>query len=148
MIWPFKKEEKEPVRTIYFRSGPAFHEYQCKYGHTEIAINAGIPALVLNAQEAFGIPAPVIINPDGTQLAALRVASKDGGFLVFASAPAGSGERLEPGDVVIWVPFEYLTEVGSQATDPRTGWSGLIRAKVSPEISLENPNFVISCRYD
>jgi hypothetical protein len=76
------------------------------------------------------------------------VISEDGGFRVFASTPSNKGARLVPGDVVIWVPAIYSDEVGAGMSDRRTGWIGMIRAKVAPEISLADSDFSILCRYD
>ena len=91
----------------------------------------------LDARQELGI----------SQLASLRVASKDGGFLVFATTPLAEGEKLHPGDVVLWVPYEYSKEAGGQMSDKRSGWVGLIRAKLKPEINPANPSFVVACRY-
>ena|ERR1700730_2948892 len=103
---------------------------------------------VLDAQREFGTSTAISIGQDGSQLAALRVASEDGGFLVFATTPSAEGEKLQPGDVVLWVPYEYNKEAGDQMSDKRSGWVGLIRAKIKPEINSANPSFVVACRYD
>jgi len=151
MTWPFGKKSKgrhDNSQSLYFKSGRDFFEYQCKYGVTEIEKNVAIAALVLDAQEQFGAPTPVSRNKDGSQLAALTVASEDGGFMVFADTPSRVGDELRPDDCVLWVPSIYSQEVGAGMSDPRSGWIGLIRAKIEPKIDLKNPSFSIICRYD
>jgi hypothetical protein len=95
--------------------------------------------------KSWGTPTPIRIGQDGSQLAALRVASKDSGFLVFATTPSAKGEELHPGDVVLWAPYEYSKEAGDQMSDKRSGWVGLIRTKLKPEINPADPSFVVAC---
>jgi hypothetical protein len=150
MIWPFGKSKNSKMtnaQALYFKSGAAFFEYQCNYGFTDIKNNVAIVALVLDAEKEFGSSESISINKDGSQLAALMVASKDGGFLVFATAPSSAGDKLKPDDCVLWVPSIYEQEMGSKMSDPRSGWIGLIRAKVEPKIDLQDPSFAIICRY-
>src|SRR5215831_9476285 len=78
---------------IYFKSSAAFFESQCDFGYTRIEVGVAVVALVLDAQKEFGTPTPVSIGKGGIQLAALKVASEDGGFLVFSQTPSGSGDR-------------------------------------------------------
>jgi len=150
MVWPFGKNKdsnRSRSQALYFKSGLAFFEYQCKYGFTKIENNVAIVGLVLDAQKEFGASNSVSIGKDGSQLAALRVASADGGFLVFANTPSHTGDKLKPDDCVLWVPSIYSHEAGNQMSDPRSGWIGLIRAKVEPKIDLQDPSFSITCRY-
>ena len=152
MIWPFKKKPMQVSSpengTLYFKSPRAFFDYQCKYGHTDVAVGVGVVALVRDAAKELGTPTSVSIKKDGSQLAALWVASSDKPFLVFGSTPSCLGERLVPDDLVLWVPAHYVEEVGSNAGDSRSGWIGLIRAKIKPEINPTISSFVIACRYD
>ena len=81
-------------------------------------------------------------------MAALKAASEDGGFIVSAQTPSGIGGRLQPGDVVIWVPIQHIGNAKvPDGTDKRFGWVGFIVAKVKREIDLANPEFEITCRY-
>lgn len=153
MIWPFsnKKRNAEMPHKLPFKSGQDFLEYQCKYGHTEIKPQQGIVALVLDSSKEFGTEKPVKIEDDGRQMVALKVASEDGGFVVLSQTPTGKGDRLNPDDIVIWVPVEYK-DVGSSnidmaELDPRFGWVGFIVAKVKPEIDTRNSNFEIVSDY-
>jgi hypothetical protein len=149
MIWPFRKSTAPPrPATLHFKSGAVFFEHQCKFGHTTIEPGTGVIALVLDAQKEFGTTTAVSIGADGAQLAALKVASDDGGFLVFAKTPSEKGDKLQADDLVLWVPSIYSEEVGHKVTDRRTGWVGLIRAKIKPEIQTDDPSFVFVCRYD
>ena len=132
-----KKAKSESLPIIYYKNGEAFFQSQCDFGHTALEKNTAVVALVLDARQELGI----------SQLASVRVASKDGGFLVFATTPLAEGEKLHPGDVVLWVPYEYSKEAGGQMSDKRSGWVGLIRAKLKPEINPANPSFVVACRY-
>lgn len=143
-----KSRAASSLPTLYYKDGQAFFEYQCRYGHTSIEKKKAVIALVLDAQKELGTPTPISIGKDGSQLASLKVASGDGGFLVFASTPSEKGEKLTPGDIVLWVPYEYSAEAGTQMTDKRSGWIGLIRAKVKPQINLSTDSFEIACRYD
>ena len=147
MIWPFGRK-KPVVKTLLFKSGKAFFEYQCQFGHTKIEKNVAIIAVVLDAKEEFGTPSAVQVKQDGSQLAALRVASDDGGFLVFATTPSAKGEKLRPDDVVLWVPSVFVQDVGDKMQDSRSGWVGLIRAKIRPELNPADSSFVVMCRYD
>jgi hypothetical protein len=150
MFGLFRKKTPKPTMpsVLYFKSGQAFFEYQCEYGYTDIVVNSAIIGLVLDAERELGAPTPISIAPDGSQLAPLRIASPDGGFLVFANTPTAKGEKLQPGDVVLWVPSIYVKEAGEKMEDSRSGWVGLIRAKVRPEIDSRSPSFAIACRYD
>ncbi len=105
-------------------------------------------ALVVDARKELGAEDPVTYNPKKGQLAVLRVISDDGGFRVFASTPSAKGDRLTPGDIVIWVPTVYSKEVGAGMEDRRTGWIGMIRAKVAPEIRLDSSEFRILSHYN
>jgi len=148
-MWPFSKKQKTGFpEKLVFKSGEAFLEYQCDYGHTEIVPKQGIVAVVLDSQKEFGTASPVKVEPDGSQKVILKVASDDGGFIVSSQTPTGKGDRLKPDDVVIWVPLEYTNIVDMADLDPRFGWMGLVVAKVKPEIDMNKPDFDIISRYD
>jgi hypothetical protein len=136
-----KKSNDPPI--IYYKSGAAFFESQCDFGHTKLEKDTAVVALVVELAAH-----PPIRTQDGSQLAALRVASKDGGFLAFATTPSAKGETLQPGDVVLWVPYEYNKEIGDQMSDKRSGWIGLIRAKIKPEINTTTRSFTVACEYN
>jgi len=149
-LWPFAKKKVAEPPTFVFSDTEAgrksFFKLQCKYGDTEIEKGKPLLAIVLDASREFpGIPDPVKIEPDGSQLAVIRVVSEDGGFVVPAKTPSAKGDRLIPGDVVAWVPH---TLVETPFPDKRIGWVGLIRAKVRwMGVGTSGP-FDLICRYD
>jgi hypothetical protein len=147
MIWPFKKKPVQSIAILPFKSGHAFVEYQCKFGHTKIEQNKGIFAVVLDSRKEFRTHESVKIDKNGVQTAALRVASDDGGFNVLATTPSGKGDPLKPDDVVVWVPMQYSKEMASVSDDARFGWVGLILAKVKPEIDMSKDAPSVICRY-
>ena len=151
--WPFGKKAKAPEHTFEFTDTDAgrkaFFRLQCKYGDVQIEKGKGMVALVLDAREISRIPDAVKIEPDGSQQALLKVISEDGGFIVVAKTPSGSGDRLKPGDFVVWVP-DTLMEIPDtlEIPDKRLGWVGLIRAKINwMEVGTTGP-FQLICRYD
>jgi hypothetical protein len=133
---------------LIFKGGKEFFEYQCKFGHTSIQPNHAVVGIIIDAQKELGTPTPVSLSEDGTQTVALFVASDDGGFLALSKTPSGQGDRLVPGDVVLWIPTSYSDEIGHKMSDRRSGWIGLVRAKLNPEVAVSNPGFSIACRYD
>jgi len=70
-----------------------------------------LPALVLDVREVIESNEAVITQPDGNQIAMLRVASSDGGFVVLATTAGASGPRLQPGELVAWQAMKYSPEV-------------------------------------
>ncbi len=149
MKWPFSKKKEAGHKLVFKPEG--FLEYQCKYGHTEIQPQkVGIVAMVLDAQKEFGTSSPVAWKPDGTQQAVLKVASEDGGFIVNSQTAKPGGEPLAPGDIVIWLPWQYVDHplLKESDIDPRFGWVGFIVAKVKPEIDPSEPDFSVTSRYD
>ena len=151
-FWPFGTKAKAPERPTFVFTDTdagrkAFFDLQCKYGAVQIEKGKGMVALVLDAREISRIPDAVKIEPDGSQLALIKVISEDGGFIVVAKTLGSGGDRLKPGDFVLWVP-ETLLEITSMETDKRLGWVGLIRAKINwMEVGTTGP-FQLICRYD
>jgi hypothetical protein len=144
-----KRHSKEPPATFVFKSGASFFELQCKYGDTKIEKGKGVVAIILDAREEFGTPVAVKVEQDGRQVAVLRVASEDGGFVVTSQTPSGTGDRLHPGDIVVWVPSDHSEEVGEVFQDERSGWIGFIRAKVKPELeATATGQLSFFCRYN
>ncbi len=141
-MWPFKGKSKSPALPVLpFKSGRAFWEMQCKYGHTEITPKKkGIIALVVRASRD---------KETRVQTAELLVASDDGGFEVVAQTPTDKGDDLKPDDVVIWIPFEQnaVMSMMVELDDERSSWLGLIMAKVAPEIDPNNPEFRVVSKF-
>ncbi len=148
MVWPFSRKKPPSVfPKLAFKNGAAFLEYQCVYGFTEIKPKQGVVGLVLDSRE-FGTEEAVKVEEDGRQVVTLKVASKDGGFIVSAQTPSGKGDGLKPDDVVIWVPLQHEGDLVPAGMDLRFGWIGFIVARVKPEIDMSSPNFNILSRYD
>jgi hypothetical protein len=113
----------------------------------ECQLHEGImlPALVLDARELFGAATAVETQGDGRQMAAVRVASADGGFIVCASTGGSRGPRLQPGHFVAWQAQRYDPHAAKQGPvtqkrfglfglkDKRFGWVGVIAGTLKPE---------------
>lgn len=138
MIWPFDRKRTTTEPELVFTSSASLFKMTCKYGHVKIKLNRGLLAVVIDAKQEFGTPEVVKTEADGTQTAALRVVSEDGGFVVM-SRTVGRGPPLSPDDAVIWVPTAFSEEVGGLSEDKRLGWVGLIRARVNFPASHKNP---------
>ncbi len=144
-----RKKKSKYANALYFKSGEAFFEYHCKYMVTTIKENHAAVALVLDARKELGAESAVDIIKNGIQAATIQVASDDGGFLVRAETLSSEGEKLQPGDVVLWVPHILFPEVGIRnQSRQRPGWLGFIRAKINPVIFLDSPSFDVVCRFD
>jgi hypothetical protein len=146
-MWPFNRKPKPNVPALMFKSGEAFVDYHCKYMVTRLEPGSPLAALVLDATEVFGTSVAVKTAENGLQTATLRVASDDGGFMVVAQTASGGGEPLKPGDVVAWVPAQHLPQMARACGDERSGWVGLIVAKIAPEIDISAGQMTVLCRY-
>jgi hypothetical protein len=92
--------------------------------------------LVLDATKELGAHDAITLMPDGIQMLALRVSSKDGGFIVLSGALSANGPRLCPGDLVTWYAGQRAPrprETPELMRDPRSQWIGLTVAKLKPE---------------
>src|SRR5687768_7946951 len=123
-MWPFKSKSKPGLSALVFKTGDAFVDYHCKYMSTRLEAGSPLAALVLDAREIFGVSVPVKTDDNGIQTATLRVASDDGGFVVIAQTASGGGDPLKPGDVVAWIPGQYLPKLAEAVADKRSGWVG------------------------
>lgn len=95
-----------------------------------------LPGLVVDAVDALGADTAVIVRPDGAQMLAVQVSSKDGGFLVLAGTLSQNGPRLQPGDLVAWHAGQQIERSSAELTrDPRSQWVGIVVAKLRPEYS-------------
>lgn len=118
-----------------FKDNMAAFEFACQYLDCTLTEGGNLPALVLDPRELFGTSSSTKIQQDGTQIATLRVASNDSGFIVFASTLGANGPTLQPGQLVIWQAGRYVAQVAEAAKtkDKRIGWAGLIIATLKPE---------------
>jgi len=115
-----------------FKDNASAFEYACIYLECEVAKGAMLPAIVQDGKALFGTQVSVTAAADGTQTAVVKVASKDGGFLVVAKTP-GPGPELRPGDFVAWLAHSHVAKLAEASPDKRFGWVGLIVGTLKPE---------------
>ena len=70
-----KRQQPQFPPVLYYKSNADFFASQCEFGYTEIQQDVAIVGLVLDAKAEFGVPTSISIGPDGSQLAAVRIAS-------------------------------------------------------------------------
>jgi hypothetical protein len=92
----------------------------------------------VDTRHIVGGEAAVKTLPNGNQLAMLKVSSADGGFMVMSETLYASGPKLEPGDLVSWRIGRYSSDVAEIYGDKRSGWVGIIVAKIKPEYSIKD----------
>jgi hypothetical protein len=96
-----------------------------------------LPAIVLDAKEEFDTEQSVKIQDDGSQLAVIKVADSDGGFVVPAQTTGRGSVVLKPGDLVAWQAMEHMPDIGNEAGDYRFGWVGFIIGTLKLELTNE-----------
>ncbi len=143
-MWSFKKRKKSSGGVLQFQTGEDFFEYQCEWGVVDIEPKRGLIAIVCDAREMVGAEQAVKVGDNGIQVVALKVVSRDGGFLV-VSETVSKGPSLSVGDIVVWVPFK--NEGHFDSVDPRMSWVGLVAALVAPEIDPSMSEFNILHRF-
>jgi len=149
-MWPIKRKPKPKtgLTVLPFKTGEGFVDYHCKFMTTRLETGSPLAALVLDASEQFGTSVPVKTDENGIQTATLRVASDDGGFLTIAQTASNKCDALKPGDAVAWIPGpQHLPKIAEAMGDERSGWMGLIVAKVAPEIDLSKNEMTVICYY-
>ena len=130
--------------TIYFKDAKAMFEYQCAYGKIALRKGKGNVAIVT---EVLKDDAPDTVRRG--QLLMVKVADKDGGFLVPAATPSLAGDLLAVDDLVVWVPMKELGSMQKALGDKRCRWAGLIRAKIAAEYDPKGTTpYQVLCRYD
>ena len=135
MMWPFTRKPKATKPVLNVKSAGDLIDYNCEYMTTKLQPGYPLAAEVLDAATMFGTSVAVKVDERGIQTATLRVASDDGGFTVIATTQ-NSGDLLEVGDAVAWVPGVFMQKLADASPDRRTGWVGLIVAKIAPEIDM------------
>ena len=91
-----------------------------------------LPAIILDARSEFGSDAPLAFDEAGNANVMLKVASEDGGFIVFSRTIGAPDKGLDVGDLVCWVPLQHDESLATEANDPRFGWVGLVFASLEP----------------
>ena len=104
-----------PAPSNVFTSGAEALDYACKYLECPLRERSFLPALVVDART----------HDDEHQVATLRVASADGGFMVSAKTLGPQGPQLKPGDLVAWQAVTY---------NEGSGWVGVIIGTLKPEL--------------
>lgn len=122
-----------PTGPLAFKSGTAALEYACKFMECPLRTGVSLPAVVLDSRTHFDMRTAVKVQPDGNQVAALRVAAEGGGFIVLATTAGPRGPRLQPGQLVVWHAMTYDSDLAQTGTDRRLGWVGLIIGTLRPE---------------
>jgi hypothetical protein len=133
MVAPAKEAGPVP---LCFKDANAAFQYACEYLDSELKVAAVLPALVLDAGALLGNGPPVRIQPDGGQVALLRICAKDGGFVLAAATANTGGPKLQPGDLVAWGVVQYTMRLLRSGDDSRSQWNGLIVAKLRPEYTV------------
>ena len=119
------------MRSLVFRDGFDALTFICRHIEDPPSEGASLPAVILDASDMFG--EGVKINPDGNQVALLRVASSDGGFAVIATTAGANGPALKPGQLVLWQALSYSGALAQAAFDDRFGWLGVITGTLKLE---------------
>jgi hypothetical protein len=141
-LFEFFKRKSPPVTytvsgmpPLFFKDGTAAIEYACKFMECPLQEGSFLPARVLDPREMFGAATAIQTQKDGNQVAMLRIASSDGGFIVFAATAGPKGPQLKPGDFVAWRAAKHSADVAASmdAKDKRSGWVGLIVGTLKPE---------------
>jgi hypothetical protein len=136
MTWfKFRRRRETPAAPaipLLFKDTEAAFEYACQYLDCWLHEGLAIPAIVMDATR-FGAASQVSVQSDGSQIAAVRVASADFGFLVMASTAGPRGPRLKIGEFVLWRAGKHVAAVAQHSKDDRFGWVGLIVGTLRPE---------------
>jgi hypothetical protein len=117
---------------LVFSDGASALEYACKFMDCTLAEGAFLPAVVVDSRE-FGANAAVVVAAAGQQRLTLRVASRDGGFIINSETVGTNGPRLKPGDFVAWWADSYSQPLADAMNDTRRGWIGLVIGTLKPE---------------
>jgi hypothetical protein len=118
---------------LIFRDGFEALTHICQHMEDLLREGASVPAVVMDGSEMFDPAQAVKRNPDGNQIALLRVASSDGGFMVLATTGGPNGPKLRPGQLVIWRALSHSPAIAQAAFDDRYGWLGIITSTMKPE---------------
>ena len=118
---------------LSFRDGKSAFDFACQYMTCSLAEGSILPGLVVDSRKEMGTAAAVKVQPDGSQIAVVRIASDDGGFSVPAMTFGAKGPSLTPGQLVAWKAVKYMPQMGQDADDKRLGWVGLIMGTLKNE---------------
>lgn len=105
----------------------------CADAQEGIVAEQPMVGIVLDAKDEFGADEPIPVEEDGCARLALRVATKDGGFIVLSKTTHAPKQGVKVGDLVCWVPLKHEPALADKANDERFGWIGLVFATLEPE---------------
>lgn len=129
---------------LAFEDSVTAFEQACN-GECQLRAGSMLPALVVDVRESLDAVHSVGTQSNGRQMASVRVASADGGFIVSAVTSGSRGPRLQPGHFVAWQAERYDAQAAKEAPatkkrfglfglkDKRLGWVGLIVGTLKPE---------------
>ena len=133
-----KKKESTLPEVLYFKDEHAAFDTACKFFDNTIKEGTVLAAVVVHPPGIPNTMKSVKIEEDGVQLAFLKVVGENGGFSVTAQTAGATGPYLNAGDLVAWQPLQYSAELAKIFGDERSGWVGLIVAKLKPEFKVGN----------
>ncbi|WNL45635.1 hypothetical protein RKE25_19820 [Dyella sp. BiH032] len=107
--------------TLRFRDADSAFATECKYTDNRVAERVALVAIIRTLKVKEG-EEPVIL---------VQVADADGPFAAFAIDPAGKLPDLREGDLVAWLAFSYSDTLSLVLGDKRSGWMGVLTAKLS-----------------
>lgn len=142
-------------KELVFDSGKAAYKYACAYMDSTLREGVSIPALVVDAKEfASEIGESVKTESDLSQLVMIRVASKNGGFVIPAKTAGSTSSvrpdllsqsrsshghpNLKPGDLVSFTAMSYSDEMAEAFGSQEAGWVGFITSKLEPRLDIRD----------
>jgi hypothetical protein len=125
--------DSSDTQNLKFDTPQLAFTHACAHQDCTIAVEQPLLAIVLDAHTEFGADEAITVEEDGCARVSLRVASKDGGFIVLSRTAKPPKKPLEVGDMVCWVPLKHDAELANEANDERFGWVGLVFATLEPE---------------
>jgi rubrerythrin len=135
---PAATSQTNNAQVLFFKSSESAFEAACKYGGCDLKEGAVLVAIVLDTRKIIGGDVAVKTLDDGRQRVSLMVSAADGGFSVIADTLSPYGPKLEPGNLVSWRIGGYSKEAAEVCGDQRSGWVGLVTAKLKPEYSVKD----------
>jgi hypothetical protein len=132
-----------PMPDLPFKDAQGAFEYACMCMKCELRQGAGNIAIVQDSKALFGASVSVKRKSNGVQLATLKVAAQDGGFLVPAETSTDIASDLNVGDLVLWMAGQHVPNMAQAMGDVRSGWVGLIVARMLPIIDGATMQFKV-----
>lgn len=153
-IFPSNADADKETDLVFKSSEDAF-EYACKYMDCTLGEGKSVPAIVVDAREfASDLRSAVKTESDKSQLVMIKVASKNGGFVIPAKT-AGSQSSIRPdltsqigrshghpdlesGDLVSFTAMVYRKDMAEAFGNKESGWIGLITSKLESKLDVRS----------